>query len=129
MAECVLSDLDDGNPVTFDVDPSVYDDRPATRRGSSHAVLNGERVWQDWGPKDADRRIKLKTEWMESATLASLQSMFAAAATLYKWVDHFGNTYTVIFAELAPTAIRGYDAYEVEMTFEVVQVGVPEGEG
>jgi|GEM_PF-1746802 len=109
--------------ITYlDEDPSAYNDGPPERRVSSHAAMGGERVWQDFGAPDIDRQIALKTDWMEAATLEAFRAKFAVVGQVWKWVDHNGHEYRVFFRALKPERIRGYEAYEVEMTLDIVQV-------
>jgi hypothetical protein len=117
-----MSKPDDTEKTYLDEDPISYDDGPAERRASSHATLGGSRVWQDFGAKDVDRQIRLRTDWMTQTTLDAFKAKFAQAAKVWKWVDHRGHEYRVFFRALNPERIRGHDAYRAEMLLDMVQV-------
>ncbi len=122
MAECVLSELDDSNPTSLDVDPDTYEDSAPMRRLSSHPTLGGGRVWQDFAAHACDRQIRLHTGWMEEATRDAFLTKFNQQGKVWKWADHMGNAYKVVFRVFTWEKIRGYAAYDAEMTFEVVDV-------
>lgn len=124
MAACYMSKPDDTEKTYLDEDPVSYDDGPAERRASSHATFGGSRVWQDFGAKEVDRQIRLRTDWMSQGTLDAFKAKFAVTAQVWKWVDHKGHEYRVFFRALNPERIRGHDAYRVEMLLDVVQVVV-----
>ena len=117
---CILSELNDSSPTTLDVDPVVYEDGPAARRSSSHQTMDGARVHQDFGAQTADRFARARTDWMETATLSALETKFATTGKVWKWVDHNGGAYQVFFRELRPERIRGQEAYQVEMVFDII---------
>ncbi len=117
-----LSELDDSDPTALDVAPIVYDVGPVPRRASSHGTMGGDRVHQDFGAPGADRQINLRTEWMEEATLDDFQEKFATAGAAWKWVDGLGGEYSVFFRALRADRIRGYAAYQVEITFDILEV-------
>ena len=120
---CVLDYVleEETDPTYLDVNPITYE-VPQPRRSSSHNTMSG-RVHQDFGVSAADRQINLRTDWMEAATLTAFQTKFAVTGEVWKWTDHLEDSYLVFFRELRPERIRGYEAYRVEMVFEVV--GVP----
>ncbi len=122
MASCFMSKPDDTEKTFLDEDPVSYDDGPAERRVSSHATFGGSRVWQDFGPKEVDRQIRLRTDWMTQSTLDAFESKFAQVGIVWKWVDHKAHEYRVFFRALNPERIRGHDAYRVEILLDVVQV-------
>jgi hypothetical protein len=83
MGVCCLSSPD-GTQATYpDEDPALYDDRPAGRRASSRATFGGSPVWQDFGVKDVDGRIRLRTDWMRQAMLDAFQAKFAQKEFTY----------------------------------------------
>ncbi len=106
------------DPTYLNYDPIVYE-VPQPRRSSSHDTLSG-RVHQDFGALAADRQIRLRTDYMEAATLAAFQTKFAVLGQVWKWTDYKGDTWDVFYRELRWDRIQGYDAYRVEMTFEVI---------
>ena len=124
MAACYMSKPDDTEKTYLDEDPVSYDDGPPERRASSHATFDGSRVWQDFGAKDVDRQIRLRTDWMTQDTLDDFASKFTSTGTLWRWVDNQEREYRVLFRSLSPDRIRGHDAYRVEMIFDVVEVVV-----
>jgi hypothetical protein len=124
MAPCALSYPDGTSPTALDENPSLYEDGPAERRLSSHATFGGERVWQDFGAPERDRRIRLRTDWMSQATLDAFAAKYALVGQLWRWVDHVGHEYRVVFRALSPERIRGHEAYRVEVVFDVIEVVV-----
>ena len=120
-ASCYLSKPDDSEKTYLDEDPALYEDRPPDRRASSHATFGGSRVWQDFGAPDADRQIRLRTDWMSQATLDAFRAKFEQVGQLWKWVDNQGHEYRVFFRALMPERIRGHEAYRVEMLLDVVE--------
>lgn len=122
MAACYLSKPDGSDAIYLDEDPALYADGPAERRASSHATFGGGRVWQDFGTPDVDRQIRLRTDWMTEATLAAFRGKFEQVGVVWKWADHRGHEYRVVFRALSPERIRGHNAHRVEMTFDVVEV-------
>ena len=124
MAACYMSKPDDTEKTFLDEDPVSYDDGPAERRASSHATFGGSRVWQDFGAREVDRQIRLRTDWMTQSTLDAFEAKFAQVGLVWKWVDHKAHEYRVFFRGLNPERIRGHAAYRVEMLLDVVQVVV-----
>jgi len=122
MAACYMSKSDDTEKSYLDEDPVSYDDGPAERRASSHATFGGSRVWQDFGAREVDRQIRLRTDWMAQATLDAFKAKFAQVGEVWKWVDHKAQEYRVFFRGLKPERIRGHEAYRVEMLLDVVEV-------
>jgi hypothetical protein len=122
VGTCYLSELDGSDRSYLDEDPAFYDDGPPERRVSSHATFGGSRVWQDFGAHDVDRQIRLRTDWMTQATLDAFGAKFEQTGVAWKWVDHKGHQYRVLFRQLSPERIRGHEAYRVEMLLDVVQV-------
>jgi hypothetical protein len=118
---CYLSLPDDSAKIYLDEDPETYDDGPAERRMSSQETMGGGRVWQDFGVQDLDRTIRLKTGWMTQATLDAFKTKLAVLAQVWKWADHKGRSYLVVFRTINPERIRGYEAYRVEINFDVLQ--------
>jgi len=121
-SSCYLSLPDDSEKTYLDEDPESYDDGPAERRMSSEETIGGGRVWQDFGAADVDRAIRLRTGWMTQATLDLFKAKFALVAQAWKWADHKGRVYLVVFRSMKPERIRGYEAYRVEMNLDVVEV-------
>ena len=119
---CILSLPDDTDPTTLDYDPAEYRDNPAPRRSSSQVTMGGDRVLQDFGANAPDREIWLRCDWVAQATLDALQSKFETTGQPWKWVDFKGNAYLVFFRTLAPERIRGQEAYQVEMWFDILEV-------
>jgi hypothetical protein len=106
-------------PTYLDWDPIQYEVTKA-RRSSTHVTMGGGRVHQDFGASDADRQINLRTDYMEAATLASFREKFAVVGQVWTWTDHEGDAYSVFFRELKATHLQGQEAFEVEMTFDVI---------
>jgi len=119
---CCLSLPDDSEQTFLDEGPAFYEDGPPERRASSHATFGGGKVWQDFGAADVDRQIRLRTDWMTQATLDDFAEKFATVGQIWRWVDDRGHEYLVVFRALNPERIRGYEAYQVEMAFDVVEV-------
>ena len=101
MASCILAELDDTSPTVFDEDPDEYTVHAAARRMSSHPTQGGGRVWQDFGAPDCDRQIELHTGGMEAATYDALVAKYIQAGKQWKWTDHEGDSYQVVFREPA----------------------------
>jgi len=123
MALCYLDyvEEEETDPTYLDVNPVEYAiSNP--RRSSSHPTMGGSRVHQDFGAQTADREIRLRTDWMEAATLEDFQEKFAVIGEVWKWADFEDNGYLVFFRSLVAERIRGHDAYQVEMTFDVIEV-------
>lgn len=113
---------DDSEKTYLDEDPESYDDGPPDRRMSSAETIGGGRVWQDFGAQDVDRTIRVRTGWMTQATLDLFKAKFAVVPQAWKWADHKGRAYLVVFRSIKPERIRGYEAYRVEMVLEVMEV-------
>jgi len=122
MGVCYLSDLDGSGATYLDEDPALYEDGPSERRLSSHPTFGGGRVWQDFGAKTEDRRIRVRTDYMTQATLDAFRAKFEQTGKVWKWSDHRGNAYQVVFAVLNPERIQANAAYRVEMVLHVVGV-------
>ena len=120
-SSCCLSYPDDTDPTYLDEDPITYEAGPPERRASTQPTFGGGRVLQDFGVSDADRQIKLRTDWMETATLVALETKFAVAGQLWKWTDHEGDSYLVFFRSLSPRHLQGCEAYQVEIVFDVLE--------
>jgi hypothetical protein len=122
MGVCCLSKPDGTEKTYLDEDPVFYDDGPAERRASSHVTFGGSRVRQDFGAKDVDRQIRLRTDWMTEATLGKFKAKFDEVGKVWLWSDHKEHQYKVFFRSLGQERIRGHAAYRVEMVFDVVEV-------
>ncbi len=114
-----LSELDLSDKTFLDADPAFYDNGPPERRASDHQTQDGT-VRQDFGYETSDRRLRLRTDWMVTATLAAFVTKFAVVGKVWRWHDDLGADYNVFFRRLAPRRIPGNNAYVVEMTLDVV---------
>jgi len=120
-SQCCLSYPNDTDPTYLDFDPAEYTAGPPARRSSSHPTMDGSRVIQDFGVSDADREITLRTGWVEPGTLDDLREKFAVTGQAWKWTDHEGDSYLVFFRDLKADHLRGVEAFEVQMTFDVLE--------
>lgn len=118
---CYLSELDLSDQTFLDEDPAFYDDGPPERRASDHQTQDGT-VRQDFGFGTSDRSLRLRTDFVTTATLVALNTKFAAVGKVWRWHDHRGADYNVFFRHLEPRRISGNEAYVVEMTLDVVSI-------
>lgn len=118
---CYLSELDLSDKTFLDADPAFYENGPPDRRASDHQTQDGT-VRQDFAFAASDRSLRLRTDWMTTATLAAFEAKFGAVAKVWRWHDDQGADYDVFFRRLAPRRIPGNNAHVVEMTLDVVSI-------
>ena len=113
--------------ITFNVDPVTYRPFEDARRGSSHPVLDGSVVHQDFGLKAADWVISMDVEVTDYVTLQSFWEKDRVTGGEFELRDWFPNRFRVIFEpggpSFSPVPIRGScESFEVSIRFRVLQV-------
>ena len=127
-SEMSLRDYPTGfGAVTFNVDPVTYRPFENARRGSSHPVLDGSVVHQDFGLKEADWVISMEVEVTDYVTLQSFWEKYRVTGGEFELRDWFPNRFRVIFEPGAPAfnpvPIRGScESFEVQVRFRVLEV-------
>ncbi len=116
-----------GDVTIFDVDPTAYDPFNVAKRGSSHKVLSGSMVHQDFGVKTGDFVIAVRVPLTDHLTKQALWTKFITNGQLWELRDWFVNRFVVIFAPgqasfHAVPIIGSCTSYEVEITFYVIAV-------
>lgn len=118
---------DGGNVTIFNVDPIRYSPFENAKRGSTHKVLSGSVVHQDFGLQTMDFIITLEGEITDYVTMQDLFTKFRAQATTWELRDWFNNIFHVVFApgqaSFRATPIRGScTSFEYQMTLYVTRV-------
>ena len=113
--------------ITFNVDPTSYRPFENARRGSSHPVLDGSVVHQDFGLQQADWVISMEVEVTDYVTLQSFWEKYRVTGGEFELRDWFPNAFRVIFepgsASFNPVPIRGScESFEVAVRFRVLEV-------
>lgn len=122
-----LRDTSGGNITVFSVDPTRYDPFAVAKRGSSHPVLSGSVVHQDFGLQQGDFVISLDVPITDYETFQDLFTKYRVTGGVWEMRDWFPNTFHVIFApgqqSFHGVPITGScSSFEVSMTFYVVRV-------
>lgn len=123
-----LRNADTGLDITiFSVDPTRYDPFNVAKRGSSHPVLSGSVIHQDFGLKQADFIISLDVPITDYVTAQALFTKYMVRGGQWELRDWFTNRFRVIFAP-GQAAYRmvpipgSCSSFEVSMTFYVLSV-------
>lgn len=115
------------NIITFSVDPVSYDPFSVAKRGSSHKVLSGRQVHQDFGVQEADFIISMQSELTEYAVTQDIFTKYRTVGGQFELRDWFVNRFVVVFAlgqeGFKPVPIRGScTSFEFNLTFRVIDV-------
>jgi hypothetical protein len=116
-----------GNITTLSVDPTEYRPFENAKRGSTHQVLSGSVVHQDFGLQPMDFILSINVEITDYETLQDLWTKYRVTGAVWELRDWFPNKFHVIFApgqaSFNPVPIRGScSSFEVQMTLYVVRV-------
>ncbi len=123
-----LRDVATGLDVTtFSVDPTAYDPFSNAKRGSSHKVLSGSVIHQDFGLREADFLVSVQVPLTDYETVQALWTKYLVRGATWELRDWFTNRFQVVFAlgqaSFHPVPIIGScTSFRVDMTFQVVRV-------
>ena len=113
--------------ITFNVDPTVYRPFENPRRGSSHPVLDGTVIHQDFGLHEEDWVISMDVEITDYVSLQSWWTKYRVTGGEFELRDWFPNRYRVIFEpgnpSFNPVPVRGScNIFEVSIRFRVLEI-------
>lgn len=122
-----LRDTNGLNVTVFSVDPTRYDPFANAKRGSSHKVLSGSVIHQDFGVQQSDFIISLEAEITDYSTMQDLFTKYRSKGAIWELRDWFPNRFNVVFApgqqSFHPVPIRGScSSFEVSIVLYVVKV-------
>lgn len=93
-----LRDTNGGNVTVFNVDPTRYDPFNVAKRGSSHPVLSGSVIHQDFGLQQMDFVLTIEIPITDYVTFQDLFTKYRNTGSVWVLRDWFPNEFQVIFA-------------------------------